>query len=416
MKVVVPKNNNEVPRKHIILPLTGSSAQPLDKYNSKSFDLSVQPGTAGAAKYKMTGRILTGTEDLRTKIVWTKDTWTIIEGNDANLLDPRKAIVRTLTTTQTYSIFETAMRELAQIRYDAAMVVARETDRTNGNDAAVTALEGAGVTEHTDDVESALNLTIAENLPYKCLQKVKRYVRRECRKPLDMKVREYATHLKRINRDELPSIPPAGPNQELTADELTEILLYGTPKSWQREMDRQGFDPLAQTYNEVIAFMERIEESEDPQMLDKKPSAKKGNGKSDWKSNNNNKKSGSKHCLLHGDCGHSTDECRHLQNQAKKLKEGHSPDRTSSNGKFGNKSWSRKSAEAKTASTKEINAFIKKAIAKGVAKELHSAERKRKAEESSSGEDEELHMVDLADFNYEEMENLRIKDDGSISV
>ena len=124
MKVVVPKNNNEVPRKHIILPLTGSSAQPLDKYNSKSFDLSVQPGTAGAAKYKMTGRILTGTEDLRTKIVWTKDTWTIIEGNDAALLDPRKAIVRTLTTTQTYSIFETAMRELAQIRYDAAMVVA----------------------------------------------------------------------------------------------------------------------------------------------------------------------------------------------------------------------------------------------------------------------------------------------------
>ena len=178
-------------------------------------------------------------------------------------------------------------------------------------------------------------------------------------------------------------------------------------------MDRQGFDPLAQTFNQVIAFMERIEESEDPQMIDKKPAAKKV-AKSPWKENG--KKQGGKYCLLHGTGGHSTDECRHLQQQAKKLKDSHSPDKTGSGpNKFGNKSWSRKSAEAKASSSKELNAFIKKAIARGVAKELNNAERKRKAADSSD-EEGEINMVDLSEFNYEDMEKLRIKDDGSISI
>ena len=413
MKVVVPKNNNDVPRKHIILPLKGTSAEPLDKYNSKSFDLSIQPGTRNAPTYKMTGRILNGTEDLRTKILWVRDTWTIITGNNAADVDPRKALVRTLTTAQTYSIFETSMTELAQIRYDAALEVALEADKTAGNTTASDAVKATGAVQHTNDVEAALSLIIAENLPYKCLQKVKRYIRRECRKPLDMKVREYASHLNRINRDEIPNIPPAAPDQELSQDELIEILLYGTPKSWQREMDRQGFDPLAQTFNQVIAFMERIEESEDPQMIDKKPAAKKV-AKSPWKENG--KKPGGKYCLLHGTGGHSTDECRHLQQQAKKLKDSHGSDKTGSGpNKFGNKSWSRKSAEAKASSSKELNAFIKKAIARGVAKELNSAERKRKAADSSD-EEGEINMVDLSEFNYEDMEKLRIKDDGSISI
>ena len=81
----------------------------------------------------------------------------------------------------------------------------------------------------------------------------------------------------RINTEEIPFIPPAAANQELSNDELIDILLFGTPKSWQREMDRQGFDPLDNTIQAVVAFMERIEESEDPQMRDKKPSAVSNN-------------------------------------------------------------------------------------------------------------------------------------------
>ena len=41
------------------------------------------------------------------------------------------------------------------------------------------------------------------------------------------------------------------------------ILLNGTPKSWQRKMDQQGFDPLGHTLNKVVTFMEQIEASKD---------------------------------------------------------------------------------------------------------------------------------------------------------
>ena len=58
-------------------------------------------------------------------------------------------------------------------------------------------------------------------------------------------------------------LPPFRADQVLSNDKLLDILLYGTPTSWQREMDSQGFDPLLHTFNEVVDFMEQIEASED---------------------------------------------------------------------------------------------------------------------------------------------------------
>ena len=62
---------------------------------------------------------------------------------------------------------------------------------------------------------------------------------------------------------ELEMLPPFRANQVLSNDKLLDIILYGTPKSWQKEMDRQGFNPLLHTLNEVVDFMEQIEASED---------------------------------------------------------------------------------------------------------------------------------------------------------
>ena len=64
-----------------------------------------------------------------------------------------------------------------------------------------------------------------------------------------MKVRIYMQHLLRMNMGELEMLPPFRANQVLSNDKLLDILLYGTPKSWQREMDCQGFDPLLHTLN-----------------------------------------------------------------------------------------------------------------------------------------------------------------------
>ena len=71
------------------------------------------------------------------------------------------------------------------------------------------ALTARGLVDHFDDVPVALIYTIRGNLPFKCLQKVKRYLCRECRKPYDMKAREYVNHIQRINNEEIPFIPPA---------------------------------------------------------------------------------------------------------------------------------------------------------------------------------------------------------------
>ena len=92
---------------------------------------------------------------------------------------------------------------------------------------------------------------------------VKRYLRRECRKPADMKVRAFCQHLLRVNEDELLALPPFGTNQTMSEDELIDIMLYATPRSWSCEMDRQGFDPVVKNLAEVVQFMERIEQSED---------------------------------------------------------------------------------------------------------------------------------------------------------
>ena len=131
------------------------------------------------------------------------------------------------------------MDELARIRFETELEAAIRADDANGNHLLETALRARGPQHHTDVVQPALTLTIAADLPHKCPQKVKRHLRRECRKPLDMKVREFANHMNRINSEEIPKIPPAAANQSMSQDEPIEILLYGTPKSWQREMDRQ---------------------------------------------------------------------------------------------------------------------------------------------------------------------------------
>ena len=118
MKVVIPNNNNGVQKRHIILPLKGTTAKPLDKYNSKSFDLSTDPGKANAPTYKMTARVLDGSEDLRTKIEWMRDTKVILAGCDAKDVEPRKNLIKAVTSARMYGVFIASLGQLAQRRFD----------------------------------------------------------------------------------------------------------------------------------------------------------------------------------------------------------------------------------------------------------------------------------------------------------
>ena len=202
-------------------------------------------------------------------------------------------------------------------------------------------------------------------------------------------------------------LPPFNPAQNMSDDELIDILIYATPRSWMREMDRQGFDPVTKTLQEVVTFMERIEQSEDfdGQRVDHSQ-------KSSSSSSNKHKKAKTKgsardkYCLVHGRGSHTSDECEVLKKRAEEYKSG----KPSTGGRFGNKTWSRKADESTKSSKKDLAAFIKKAVASGVKKELNSVDKKRKAK---SDDDYDLHAFDedLKGFNYSDMENLKIDSD-----
>jgi hypothetical protein len=422
MKIAIPKD--VTPKEVAILPLSGTTSDEVGKYNSKSFDLLVDPVLgAGHATYRQNYRILKGDEDLRTKIQWIKDVKEVLAGLLATTLAPQRAIVKTLTNQATYAQFGQAMTELAAERYAREMTLAETADTANGNHNLAAALQLRGHQQDVLDVPQALVDTIEANLPYKCLSKVKRFMRRECRKPLHMKAREYVNAIMRVNNEEVPFIPPGAVGQQLSEDEILDIILYGTPKSWSTEMTLQGFHPLDNSVAAVVDFMERVEETELVESKrNKKPSSNSnGNQKpaaKDWKTKDwkVQGKGGTKYCSLHGRGSHSTEECHTVQNKRFKNDRNNNPGYQKK--AHGNKTWTKNADDGKRESKKELNAIVKKAIAKGVRKELNSIQAKRKTDDSSDDEGE-LHMLeafDLKDFNYADMENLKIKAEDEVSV
>jgi len=79
-----------------------------------------------------------------------------------------------------------------------------------------------------DVIELSLRQMLTQLMPRRILAQAKRYLRRECRMPKDMKVKIYLQHLIRYNTTELMNLPTFGQDQGLTDDEVMDILLYGT--------------------------------------------------------------------------------------------------------------------------------------------------------------------------------------------
>ena len=246
-----------------------------------------------------------------------------------------------------------------------------------------------------------------------------------------MSIKAYYMNIMRINGEEIPLCPPRYSDaQKLGDDEITDILLFGTPKAWQKEMDRQGFDPLQHEPREVVEFMERIEVSEDYDPEKKNTKTDKSHGGKKKASSNGKKES--QYCMLHGNNNtHDTSECKTLQAQAKKLKGGNNGG-SNKNGKGGNKNWKNKAKGDADDSKKELAALVKKVNQLAEKQELNAIQfakkepvKKRKVKWPSDDElkEEELCALDaeLKNFNYDDLENLDIqseseKEEGEIEV
>ena len=119
----------------------------------------------------------------------------------------------------------------------ARLAVAEEARRTAADaPAGIAAFEAAIATAPdpaTDEmVNDAIHKIVAFMTPTHGLQRVKRYLRRYCRKPADMTVREFWANFQRINNEEIPNMPQLyDSSQSLKRDELIDILLYSLPPS-----------------------------------------------------------------------------------------------------------------------------------------------------------------------------------------
>lgn len=409
MKVAPNNNNNGSVQKDIpILPL-----EPVVRKYAKGetlyFKLRTVPAQADSPTYELNIPYLKGTETLREALEFRVAIAKVWTGMNANTGGERNQLVLRVLKDTALTSYNTG-RDLA---HRATWDVAREAARANaegaGGDAAAQLAAWNGEPEPdltTLDISMAIEHLISFMAPYKTLQRVKRYLRRQCRKPADMNVRTFYNHFTRINNDELPLLPPFQAGQSLSEDEVIDILLFAFPKSWQGEMERQGFDPFANTITSLLDFCERMEvaESIDQPVARKsnnqgnKPAAKKG------KPSGKGGGGGKYHCLHHGDNStHDTADCIVI----KKMVGSVSKDGNANKGKSKNKSWSRKAEDNKKQTEKDLAAFVRKAMKK----ELNALSKKRKKSDDEDDDDEEsvnaFDQLDLSkmDFGSDDEQN-----------
>ena len=226
-------------------------------------------------------------------------------------------------------------------------------------------------------ITRAIEAAAGSVMPYRTLEKQKRFMRRKMRKPADMTIRQYAQHLVRINDEELPHLPPYVARQKLSDDEMMDIIIFGIPKSWTNEMSKQDFDAFAvgRTIRQVVEFCERLESVEDTATVTRSNTSNKKAKHSNTGKNTTPKPEG-KWCEFHKTKSHDTSECEALKKAAKNGKD--------SGFKSKNKTWDRKSADAKKLSKKELALIVKKASElayKKAKRELNSVTKRKKADD-----------------------------------
>ena len=229
-----------------------------------------------------------------------------------------------------------------------------------------------------------------------------------------MWVCDYFQCLVFINTQELPLLPPFGIPvgdrfaQSLSDSDLLDILLFATPKKWQHQMDRMGFDPMAMSPDARLTFMENCEVTEDYDTANMTVAHTPNNSK-----NGNNKGAKpsdpkkQKCCDNHGWSNHTMAECNQNKPGFNSFKKGNNQSKAKAFGdKTNAKSWQLKNDKpTKEVKKKDMNAVMKKHIRQHIRKEI-TAISKKKAESN-------LNMLDVAlqDFNYEVMDNMKIDSD-----
>jgi hypothetical protein len=425
MKIVPPKNDTSDQQLRRVAPLPLTIETNLKKtQKTLVFKLKVHPTDNNSPTYEFQMDALDGTETTREVVQWNINLNKVLVGfNITTATATDQMIQQTLRgkvlTTYNSGVNATRTR-LHRVNILAAETTAREA--ANGATAAeVAAAVKAAVDKEAlpalndEMITNGIHKVIESLVPHKALQRQKRCMRRYWRKPKDMAVKQYVSNILHINEVEIPLLPPFITDQGLSEDELMDMVLFGCPPSWTKEMDKQGMNPENITLTDAVAFFERLEESEG---FDASATSIKKHDIKKKKTEHNKLVSGDKHCLIHGPNSHPSNACNELK---KILANMRGESSSSSKPAYKNKTWKRgddkKVSFKSDKSKKELAAFIKDTI-KEEMNSFHS--KKRKADDSSVEEEEgEMNQmdIDLSKFNYADMDNLKIdSDDDEVSA
>ena len=401
------KSNKIVP----ILPLELEPTKTKSKHLISTFKLKINPADNDSPTYEVNVNHVNDNSSLREAIVAYHDVNRLREGYGLNA-DQGKQLYNLAIV-----LYKDGCKQIFQDEIQKLLTELTDEHRTTATNAEIARRAAAGEAAFsqaqaqqyydnvaapnmpTDMIAKGCEAVIAHIAPHSALPKAKRYLRRQCRKPFDMTVRNYATRLRHINEREIPRLPPAKQGQSLSEDEIVELFVWGLPNSWQAKAVERGFEPLEHAFTDVIAFFEDIEAADN--MSDRKPAAKQQSSSKE----KNSKKSKTGHskgkgfCARHGP-GHSTEDCKELKREREEYLAG----KKDSKGKYGNKTWSRKAQDAKDKAREELKAFIDKKVNQKVKKHIHSTEKKKKrSSDESSDSDMSLNAIDMTKFNFDDI-------------
>ena len=405
-------SNDEDNAMRNLLPLKPKEVDyPSDRIGK--FKALTDPSNDKSVKYDFVINHLEGTEDLRELIRFYQQAMKLgvqlgfgddtTETNGASFDNVVNSILHSTAKNSYEAGRDTARQEVYEAALQAALDVLPENSTNNARNAARNNVDQPRLTVAM--VEAGLKKIIEDAAPYRVLSQVKRFLRRLCRKPADMKIKEFVNHFTRINQEELPRLPPFQENQSLAMDEVLEIMQYAIPNSWNKEMRRQGFDPLQNSLKKFIDFCERQEESEGFHDTNTKNSSSKKKKdsrghRSDSKDNSNGKK---KYCKVHGENDtHTTNECKTLDGMI------------SNNGnKSSNKTWKRNDYGSKNStndSKKEMAALMRKFVRKEV-HSLYKGGKKRKQEAHAVDKDDDSYLKEFDDIDMDNIDLSQFDDD-----
>ena len=269
---------------------------------------------------------------------------------------------------------------------------------------ALAAFESAAATQGAETVahlELVMNSVSNHVFPERAVRTQKRWMRRQLRKPHDLSIREWVARVVELN-DQIPNYPHPegeGPSEKLDDDELMDILEFGVPNSWQKQMILHDFDPVQKSTTEFIQFCERIEKTEDKPMGSKsseKSTKKRGlnyvsRSGGQTKRGSSPESKGSKYCMLHGtNNNHSTEECRTLKHQADRMKQTYKAQHPSEKKEYKKR--------------QELNAMVAEAVSQAMKAQKKKSSKKRKVMEDD---------LERENYNFDKL--MKDKEDSSSS-